>query len=423
MKFYLLVKKEIRELLTPQMLVPLFLIVVLFMGVGKVIGKQVQKNNVPQPLAVMDLDKTDLSNQLVSVLESTFKVERVSEADSLLPILKEKKISMGMVIPKGFKAGLLSASPQEVQTYTVLTNFSYTGSRNAGLQKAALAAVNDFSSSFLINQKLSAQNPDLYKNPIKAKSFVSIGDREAEVAPEQVLGFVSQQTTFIPIILFLVIVLASQMVAMAMAQEKENKTLETLLSAPVSRNSIIAAKLVGAGIASLLMAAVYMFGFKNYMSGFMGTIPGAITSVNSAISSLGLVLSPSEYLLLGVSLFFGILAALSVAIILASFVEDVKSVQAVTTPLMVLILIPYLLVMFLDISSLPLIGKYAIYLIPFSHPFLAAQNVFLHKYSTIIFGAAYELVFFGLFVWIAAKLFSSDKLLTLNLNIKKLKRQ
>jgi len=420
-KFFLLVKKEVRELLTPQMLVPMILIVVLFVGLGKVMGSQAKKITAPQTLAIIDLDNSALSQGLNKNLSNVFKIETVSASSDIKQAMKEKKISFGIVIPQGFETTINSGQSPTVASYTALSNFSFAGSRNASLQKAAMAIINDTTSSYLLTQKLSVQNPQFVKTPITPQTFVTIGDKTAQIDPEQVLGFVTQQTTFIPIILFIVIVFASQMVAVAMAQEKENKTLETLLSAPVSRNSIIAAKLVGASIASLLMAAVYMYGFSAYLNGITGSLPSTAGASAAALSSLGLVLSPIDYTLLGASLFFGILAALSVAIILAAFVEDVKSVQAVTAPLMVLVMIPYFLVLFLDFAALPLVAKYAVYLIPFSHPFLASQNVFLHNYAPIIYGIGYEILFFAVFVYIAAKIFSSDKLLTLKLNFKKKK--
>lgn len=420
-KFFILVKKEVRELLTPQLLVPMILIVVLFVGLGKVMGSQAKKITAPQAMAIIDLDNSSLSQGLNKALSTSFKIEAINSTSDIQQEMKDKKISFGIVIPQKFETSINSGQSPTIASYTVLSNFSFAGSRNASLQKAALAIINDTTSNYLLTQKLQVQNPKFVKTPITPRTFVTIGDKTALIDPEQVLGFVSQQTVFIPIILFIVIVFASQMVATAMAQEKENKTLETLLSAPVSRNSIIAAKLVGASIASLLMAAVYMYGFSAYLKGMTGALPATAGVSTAALSSLGLVLGPIDYTVLGISLFFGILAALSVAIILAAFVEDVKSVQAVTAPLMVLVMIPYFLVLFLDFAALPAIARYAVYLIPFSHPFLASQNVFLHNYMPIIYGIGYEILFFAVFVYIAAKIFSSDKLLTLKLNFKKRK--
>ncbi len=232
------------------------------------------------------------------------------------------------------------------------------------------------------------------------------------------MGFVSQQTAFIPVILFIVIIFAAQMIATAIANEKENKTLETLLTTPVSRKSIVVSKMAGAGIIALLSSLVYMFGFRSYVNSLTGT-GQASGQIGSIIKELGLSLTPQSYILLALSLFAGIILALSISIILGAFAEDVKSVAGLITPLMVLVMIPYFLTMFLDINTLPSSLKYFAYAIPFSHVFLASSHLFLHEYPAVFWGIIYQLLWFIVFVLIAAKIFSTDKIVTMKLNFSK----
>ena len=179
--------------------------------------------------------------------------------------------------------------------------------------------------------------------------------------------------------------------------------------------------MAGAGLIALLSSVIYMFGFRNLMNGASSGQLSAAAASSDAIQALGLTLSTQQYMLLGVSLFFGILAALSIALILGAFAEDVKSVAGLTSPLMILVAIPYFLVMFLDINSLSPIMRYLIYAIPFSHPFLAAPNLFLHNYTAVIYGIIYQAIFFIIFVLIAARIFSTDKIVTMKLNFGKKK--
>ena len=76
-----------------------------------------------------------------------------------------------------------------------------------------------------------------------------------------------------------------------------------------------------------------------------------------------------------------ILCALGLAIILGVMVEDLKSAQTMILPLVFLIMIPYFISMFSDINSLSLPIKILIMLIPFSHPFIASQNIILGNYN------------------------------------------
>ena len=121
------------------------------------------------------------------------------------------------------------------------------------------------------------------------------------------------------------------------------------------------------------------------------------------------------------AVFFGILAALAMAIILGSFAEDSKAAQGVVAPLMVLVLIPYILTMFLDVSSLSSGIRILIWLIPFSHPFMAAPNLLLGQVAQVWYGILYLAFFFVVFVFIAAKIFASDKIFTMKLSFKKKK--
>ena len=425
-KFLILIKKEVKELLTLQMVLPLVVTMVVFAFVGDIAGDQAKKSQENRSLTVVNYDQSPTAAAVIAALKSAdFNVSESDHAKSIDEILretKERQQSAVVIIPENFGQGVTSGQAQEIEAYTIMNNFSLSASQNSVILKSALEAINNYISDQLIRSRVSDLKPEEIKSPIKVRDIVVVGNARAAVSPEAVVGFISQQTTFIPIILFIVILFAAQMIATTIASEKENKTLETLLSAPVSRRAIVSSKMIGAGIVALLMALVYIFGFRYYMDGMTGGALGGVDGTNQAFSDLGLVFSVSDYLILGASLFCGILAALAIALIIGSFAEDSKNVQGLITPLMVLIIIPYFFVMFLDINTLTPALKYLIYAIPFSHPFLAAPNIFLGNFNQVIFGIIYQIIVFIVFVLIAGKIFSSDLILTLKLNLNRKKR-
>jgi ABC-2 type transport system permease protein len=342
--------------------------------------------------------------------------------DDVIDSAKSSGSSVILVIPQGFEANISSVTPQKIKTYAILSNFSYISTRRYTAATTSVAIINDYISNKLITSKVALSNPLLVKNPIMAEENVIIGDRQAQANLAQVIGFITAQATFLPIILFLVIILTAQMIATAVAAEKENKTLETLLSMPVSRKMVVSAKMIGAGIVGLLLAAIYIVGFRSYLDGLSGTGTGSTPELSQQIiSQLGIGMTPTNYVFLGLTLFAGILVALAIAIILGAFSEDVKGVQGTITPLMVLVMISYFSVLLIDINSLSPIFRYLIYAIPFSHPFFAMPNLFLHNYAFVVFGIIYQLVVFIIFVWLAAWIFSSDKILTLKFSFGKKK--
>lgn len=424
-KFFVLFKKEIKELLTWQMVLPLVITMLLFSFIGKMIGEEAKKSEQVKPIAVIDNDKSASSQAVLQALKEVKYEPKIYEEpiDESINKAKEDKISALVVISSGFESGIVSGKPQKIEAYSILKSFSMLGSRDALVLKSAISAINDYVSNQIISSGIKGMDPKEVKNPVQLVDHVIIGDKMAEASPESVMNFVSSQTTFIPIILFMVIIFAAQMIAVAIATEKENKTLETLLSTPVSRKAIVSAKMLGAGVVAALMAVVYMFGFRSYMDGLTGGISSSTGAVSdTAMKALGLSFNTGDYILLGFSLFGAIIAALSIALILGSFAEDSKSVQGLITPLMILIMIPYFFSLFLDINSISPLMKYIVYAIPFSHPFLAGPNIFLGNYSAVIYGAIYEIIVFIVFVLIAARIFESDKIMTLKLNWSKKKK-
>lgn len=422
-KFFILVKKEIRELLTPQMLIPLLVVVLIFNFVGKIIGKEVKKSQVPQPIEIIDLDRSAVSQSVIEIIKKSNFAPNVTienKKEEILAQARQKKEKAMLVIPAGFEKGIKNFEPQKIEVYNIMRNFSVTGSRDAAILNAAIAAINEGLSNQLISQAILGKDPGQLKRPVLTNEFVMVGEKTANISAAAVSGFIASQTTFIPIILFLIIVFASQMIATSIASEKENKTLETLLSTPVSRKFIVASKLFAAGFVALITAVVYLFGMRNYMTSMTG---GAGTNLDgatkNAIIELGLQFSTYDYVLLGLSLFFGILAALAISFILGSFAQDTKSAQGVVAPLMILILVPYLLTMLLDFSSLSPLVRNLVYAIPFSHPFLAAPSLLLNQYQNVWLGIGYLAFFFIVAVIIASKIFSTERIFTLRLKFKK----
>jgi len=425
-KFFILLKKEMKELLTPQMLAPLLIVILVFVFIGKVVGKEQAKMISSNNIAVLDQDNSTESAQVMDIFkQQKFNITQYQNKtpDEAVTLAKNENQKALIVIPAGFGSGVQNLEPQKLQVYTIMKNFSLSGIRISAPIQTALALVNESFSNDILAKKVTDANLAELKNPVASADTVVVGDHEANVSPAAISGFISSQTTFIPIVLFLVIVFASQLIVTSIATEKENKTLETLLSVPVSRNAIVSAKLIGAGLIALLTSAVYLFGMRYYVNGITGgaMTGGADTAIKSAAAQLGLVLSTTDYILLGISLFLGILVALSIALILGAFAEDVKSAQGIISPLMIMILVPYFLTMFLDISTLSPLLKWIVYIIPFSHPFLAAPNLMLGNIMPLIYGIVYMLAIFIIFVVLASKIFAHDRILTMRLSFKKKK--
>jgi len=426
-KFGVLVIKELRELITVQMLLPFLIVVVMFAALGNIVGEQGDRSQQDvRTIIVLDMDGTASSEAVGDALGSAgYSVEpaEVKTAEQIPDAMREAGEQLAVVIPVGFENGLGGSEPQEIQTFVGLENFSFTAATDSGMISGILNAVNMSISDSLIRDVAPDADPAALKRPVVGVEHVVIGERDAQAGVAEVMGFITQQTTFIPIVLFVVILMAAQMIATTIASEKENKTLETMLSMPVSRTAIIGAKMVAASTVALLSAVAYMYGMRSYMDGLssgMGNGGSLFSSSETdALAELGLQLGSVDYALLGLALFFSILVALAIAVILGAFAENVKAVQALMAPLMVLIMVPYFLTLFVDLGQVSPVVKWLVLAIPFSHPFMAAPNLFLGNYSTVLAGIAYEAVCFAALVIVAGRIFSSDRILTMKLSMGK----
>jgi len=416
-KFTNLLYKEIRELINKQLIMSLLMMVVIFYFVGETTKSEMKKAAATQTISVLDLDQSALSKGLAGSLKTAnFKVEwsPAKDPEAAVQAAKQGDTYILLVFPKGLEASVARLQPTEISTYTFLRSFSMGGMTKSEILKAVITATNSYLSNDILKKKVPDVPPDVLKSPIKSKDYIIVKDKMAEGSASAISGYVFSQSFLIPIILFLIIMFSSQMVISAIAMEKQNKTLETLLTVPIPRTSVVTTKMLAAGIVGLLSAAIYMIGMKSYMGGMTGDIRvGA--AMSGVINQLGLTLSGKGYVLLGIALFFAILCGLAMATILGVLAEDFRSAQTLMLPITLMIMIPYLLSFFADINSLPLPVKLLILAIPFSHPFLATPNIMLGHYSAVLYGILYMAVVFFILVAIAARIFSTDRVLTMKL--------
>jgi ABC-2 type transport system permease protein len=75
--------------------------------------------------------------------------------------------------------------------------------------------------------------------------------------------------------------------------------------------------------------------------------------------------------------------------------------------------------MYLDINTLPLAIKAILFAIPYSQPIIASKAVIMGDYSTVIFGIIYVAAFTVVIMYIASRLFATEKILTAKLKFRR----
>jgi ABC-2 type transport system permease protein len=73
--------------------------------------------------------------------------------------------------------------------------------------------------------------------------------------------------------------------------------------------------------------------------------------------------------------------------------------------------------MYLDLNTLPLAIKAVLFAIPYSQPMIASKAVIMNDYPIVVFGIVYVAVFTLVVMYIASRLFATEKILTAKLKL------
>jgi ABC-2 type transport system permease protein len=415
--------KELKELMRdPKILIGMIILpLIMFPVLGLVLGyatETAQSEAQNAIILIVNNDGGNWSNIFVDYLNSsginTVIVNNVSPQTVVdQGLLARSNGSTFIVIPAGFSENLTRHVAGEwaiTGKVTVYAEFNAAGGIFSGIGGSTVNA--------LVYGFNRAVAPDVIA---ASQSSIIKGQIEEGVDASTLSGLMLSQSIALPITIMIMLTYAMQIAATSVAMEKEEKTLETLLTTPVDRFAILMGKVSSTIIVAGVAAITVLVGY-NYM---LGSISLGITSGLGGGSvdlvALGLVPSFSGYVLLGVSLFFTLLSALALAVVMSAFSENVRGAQALVGYVYPLIFIPSMALIYLDVNSLPLAVKAIFYAIPYSHPIIAAKAVVTGDYGIVIFGIIYVAVFTVAIMYVASRLFATEKILTAKLRLGKQK--
>lgn len=417
-----LVIKEVKELIRdPKILIGMIIVPAIifpFMGLAIRVATETAVESIKaMPIGVIDQDKGAYAQNLTSIFSaSNLTVIKLTATniEQAAKNVQDSNMTAIVIIPEGFSQNITNDKQTTVYVYGV---FRGAGFAETAGPSVVVSLVDAFSQSLAL-QKAGSQ---AILAPIMPSQESIVKGKAVNVSPSVLSTLVLSQYIGLPIGISVLIIFAMQIAATSVASEKEEKTLETMLTMPVGRFTILLGKLSGSIIAAAVGALAMVIGLNYYMSSLTFAVPTA----NVDLGSIGLTPTLIGYIVLGASLFVSLLSALALAIAISSFSEDVRSAQAVVGYFYFIIFIPMIFLMYTDISVLPLPLRLVLLAIPYTHPMLAAKASFTGDYTTAILGIVYVTVFTLVVLYIAAKIFTTEKILTMKLRLgrKKLKRE
>ncbi|MEM3696563.1 MAG: ABC transporter permease [Candidatus Bathyarchaeia archaeon] len=412
--------KELKELIRdPKVLLGMIVIpLIMFPVMGGIMSYAVQtaqEQAIKASLIVVDNDCGNWSHTFIDFLKGlnvTVYIENNIKLDNekVLELLSRYNTTQILEIPGGFSenATIHFSNP------TVKASLRFYGIL---LGTSVFESVGSSIVDFLVGQFNRAIAPDVLYSE---KATVIKGEIKYGVDPAAVSGILMSQSIVLPVTVIILFMSAVQIAATSVAMEKEEKTLETLLTLPMDRLVILWGKLSSSIIVAAIGAVAFMVGYSYMMGSVMARIPEGL---NLDLAALGLMPSVFGYLLSGLSLFVTMLLALALAVIMSAFAEDVRSAQSFVSYIYPLVFIPSIALMYLDINTLPLALKLVLFAIPFSHPVIASKAVIMGDYWIVVFGIVYVSVFTLIIMYAASRLFATEKILTAKLKFKGLRKR
>jgi len=420
-----IIVKEVKELVRdPKILLGMIIVpLIMFPLMGFAIQTSMETAEESMrsiSIAVMDLDKgpvaENLTNFLITLNVTIVEVDDLNFTEAVNYVQQSNLIGL-VVIPSGFSNNITEGLKAELDVYTVFRGGGIVESTSSSM----ISALFETFEESLVVQKVGEKFPETREtvlDPVEMSEKSIIKGKPVNVNPGVLFGLMTLQSTGMPVGIMMLLIFAMQLAATSVASEKEEKTLETLLTLPINRFTILAGKLTGSIVVAVIGAAAYIVGFNYYMSSFMGMMP---TEIGVDLATIGLAPTPISYLLLGVSLFVSLLSALALAISISIFAEDVRGAQALVGPLSMLLIFPMIIMMFTDVYALPFPLMIVLLAIPFTHPMLASKVAFTGDYLTAVIGIVYVSIFTIVVLYIAARLFGTEKILTAKLKFRKLR--
>jgi ABC-2 type transport system permease protein len=414
--FTTILLKELKELIRdPKILISMIIVpLIMFPVMGFVMGyavDSVEGQSQKSTVLILNNDNEEWSQTFIDYLNSTMNVQILKDLSAQQVIdqklLADYSSTQFIEIPAGFSQNMTRNVNGE---YSITANVNIYGVFQGG------GIFSDLGSSVL-TVYVNAFNRAIAPDAVLATQTTIIKNQVQEgIDPATLSTLMISQSFALPITVMLMITFSMQIAATSVAMEKEEKTLETLLTVPIDRFAILMGKVASTVIIAGIAAVTVLIGYSFMLDSITMGIP---TAGNIDLVALGLVPSTFGYIMIGISLFITLLSALALAVILSSFSENVRGAQALVGNIYPLIFLPAMALMYLDINSLPMAIKAVLYAIPYSHPIIASKAVVMGNYTTVAFGIVYVSIFTVVIMYFASKLFSTEKILTAKLMFKK----
>jgi sodium transport system permease protein len=319
----IIVKKEIldtlrdRRTIITMILLPLLVFPIVFNITSRVQMSVMEKEH--SRVMKVGYVNEDSEELIENYLRSQEQMEliKISDPSELLDLVRNDSILYGLHIPEGFAQSLINHEQKSLSLY-------FSGARLSGKDRID-NLLNQFENQIVSERLQAYQLNESFIKPFRTDSVnVATG--------QEMIGKLAGG--FLPYLFIIFCFMGAMYPAIDLfTGEKERRTLETLLTAPVSRIEILAGKMVVIALTGLVSASLALVGL------FVGlqmsvALPDMIMNVVMSILSFTFI-AYLMLMLIPLSIFFaGMLIPLTI------FAKSFKEAQSIVTPLTFIVIIP-----------------------------------------------------------------------------------
>ena len=260
--------KEIKELVRdPKILLGMIIVpLIMFPVLGTLMSYSIQsarEQAEKATIVVVNNDRGNWSEFFTEYLNSSMKVSVINntnlDSDTVLKLLSDYNTTQLIEIPNGFSANITEYKNGNTKINATV-NFYGVFSGSGIFQEVGSAIIDN-----LVNNV----NREIAPNAVYTfKSTIIKGEIQKNVDPSTLSTLMLSQAIAMPITIMVLLTYSMSIAATSVAMEKEEKTLETLLTLPMDRFAILMGKLSGSILVAAVGAVAYMVGFNYYMGSF-----------------------------------------------------------------------------------------------------------------------------------------------------------
>ena len=412
-----LIEKERKELLSERtillgiILSPLILLPFLGLVISVSISSS-EDGMAGMEVFYVDKDLTELSSSFLDVLgQSGLKSKKLN--GDIEHILNGSRPITAIIIPEDFSEKIRNHVAPSVRIYVAVGALTTSSLQQLSLVSSAVQ--NASKSLGLQLARADGVDFNFYETPFTVEGRLVYRGRVLEAHLETLSQFYITINVMLPLVILMTSVTAGSVAATSVGLEKEAKTLETLLTMPISRIKILLAKLLGSVTIAFLGMASFMVGIGIYL---YGLTQQRFTLDSGIIEVIGI--TPVSILFLGLALGIALLITLGIGILAGVLAGDVRGGQQLAALLQFpIFLAPLTVLQFVDFSQLPATVAAALLLDPITHVLLALREILAANYPAVLAHLVIPILFMAGLLALSAWLFRGERLITMKVSLRR----